>query len=157
MRLFIILAWGTAARSNAILGLTWSRVDMIKKQINFHRGEKNKRTAFVPMSPKVFEALQEAERGATCDYVIEYGSKQVESVRRGFKDTAMRAGFVKDKKATVSPHVLRHSSARYMAEKGFEMSKISQFLGHTNTKVTESVYARYSPGYLQDMADALDG
>jgi integrase len=36
------------------------------------------------------------------------------------------------------------------------MQKIAQFLGHTSTRVTERTYARYSPGFMRDAADALD-
>jgi integrase len=36
------------------------------------------------------------------------------------------------------------------------MQKISQYLGHTSIKVTERVYARYSPSYMKDAASALD-
>jgi len=43
-----------------------------------------------------------------------------------------------------------------MAEAGVSMSEISQYLGHSNTRVTESVYARYSPDYLKGAAKALD-
>ena len=36
------------------------------------------------------------------------------------------------------------------------MSEIAQFIGHSNTTVTERVYARYSPDYLKKTASALD-
>jgi integrase len=43
-----------------------------------------------------------------------------------------------------------------MAEAGIPMPEISQFLGHANTRVTEEVYARFSPNYLRDAASALE-
>jgi len=36
------------------------------------------------------------------------------------------------------------------------MEEIAQYLGHSNTKVTERVYARFSPDFLQSAASALD-
>ncbi|WP_164546057.1 hypothetical protein [Sphingobium yanoikuyae] len=36
------------------------------------------------------------------------------------------------------------------------MQKIAQLLGHASTRVTERTYARYSPGFMRDAADALD-
>ena len=36
------------------------------------------------------------------------------------------------------------------------MQKISQFLGHTSTRVTERTYARYSPSFMKDAAEALE-
>jgi integrase len=43
-----------------------------------------------------------------------------------------------------------------MAEGGVPMSEIAQYLGHSSTRVTETVYARYSPTYLRGAAKALE-
>jgi integrase len=52
--------------------------------------------------------------------------------------------------------LLRHTAGVWMAEADIPMQKISQYLGHTSTRVTESVYARYSPSFMKDAAEALD-
>ena len=75
----------------------------------------------------------------------------MKSIRKGFQTAVRNAGL-----KNVSPHVLRHSAARLMAENGIPMAQISQFLGHSNTAVTERVYARFSPQYLQEAAEILD-
>ncbi|WP_378953032.1 hypothetical protein [Mesorhizobium sp. ANAO-SY3R2] len=36
------------------------------------------------------------------------------------------------------------------------MSKIAQYLGHSDSRITERVYARFAPGHMQDAADVLD-
>jgi hypothetical protein len=36
------------------------------------------------------------------------------------------------------------------------MLRISKFLGHTNTKITEERYAKLHPEFLSDAAEALD-
>ena len=56
----------------------------------------------------------------------------------------------------VTPLVLRLAAAVWMAECRIPMNEISQYLGHTNTKITESVYARYSPDFLRHAAAALN-
>ena len=43
-----------------------------------------------------------------------------------------------------------------MAEAGVPVSEVAQYLGHTNTRITESTSARYSPEYLKGAARALD-
>jgi len=43
-----------------------------------------------------------------------------------------------------------------MAEGGVPISQISQFFGYTNTKIKESVYARFSPNFLRHAAAALN-
>ena len=50
----------------------------------------------------------------------------------------------------------RQTAVVWMAEGGVPMSRISQFLGHTNTKIIESVYARFSPDFLRHAAVALN-
>jgi len=55
----------------------------------------------------------------------------------------------------VTPHTLRQTAAVWMAEAGVPMSEIAQYLAHTPTRVTEKVYARYSPDYLRKAAGAL--
>lgn len=52
--------------------------------------------------------------------------------------------------------MLRHSAAVWLAEDGHSMTRIAQFLGHSNSRITEKVYARYSPEHLRDLADTLD-
>jgi integrase len=85
------------------------------------------------------------------DFVIEYGGNQVDSIKRAFK-AAARAGLPRD----TSPHILRHSAAVHMIERGVAMSEVSQYLAHTSTKLTERVYARFSPDYLRRAASALE-
>lgn len=151
LELFIIVALHTGARSNAILDLTWDRVNFEKKYINFAKGaQTNKRRALVPMNQVLLKYLNEAHRGRTCDYIIEYGGKKVLSVRKGFGKTCQRA------KVTASPHVMRHTSAMVMAEGSVPLTEIEQFLGHTGGSTTQRVYAKYSPSYLQKAASALE-
>jgi integrase len=152
IELFIILALSTAARASALLDLTWDRVDFKRGQIQLSKGEEtNKRRALVPMTKRAREALEKAYKARETDFVIEYGGEQVKTVIKGFKRTAKKAGM-----NDVTPHVLRHTAAVWMAEAGVPMSEISQFLGHTSTQVTERVYARYSPEYLRNAAAALE-
>ncbi|MFM9936866.1 MAG: hypothetical protein ACKVOL_11795 [Novosphingobium sp.] len=43
-----------------------------------------------------------------------------------------------------------------MAEADVPMQKIAQYPGHTSTRVTESVYARFSPSFMKEASDALE-
>ena len=43
-----------------------------------------------------------------------------------------------------------------MAEGGIPMAGIAQFLGHKDSRVTERVYARFSPNYLRGAASMLE-
>lgn len=153
LRLFIILALATAARSQALLDLTWDRVDLDRRQIRLRKPQKAetaKGRATVPINETALQALLEARRGAIGDHVIEWAGHGVGSVKKGVSAAAARAGV----KAT--PHVLRHTAAVWMAEAGTPMAEIAQYLGHTNPATTFRVYARYSPDYLRKAASALE-
>ncbi len=151
IRLFIVLALCTGARKSALLQLTWDRVDMARGQIDLGRGEANKGRAVVPLNRSAKEALLEAYKGRLTDYVIEFRGKPLKDVKRGFQTAAKKAGLV-----DIYPHALRHTAAVWMAEDGVPMSEIAQYLGHSSTRVTEKVYARYSADYLRKAASSLE-
>lgn len=152
-KLFIVLALCTAARSQAILDLTWDRVDLEARRIDLRdpgRARTPKGRSLVPMNETAYAALAEAKKAALSRYVIEWAGERVGSVKKAIAEAARRAGL------KVSPHVLRHSAAVWMAEDGVPMSEISQYLGHNDTKTTERIYARYSSDYLQKAASSLN-
>ncbi len=151
VRLFIAVALATAGRMGAILDLTWDRVDFKHGTIALANGQhKVKGRATVPMTPEVRIALEEAYKGRTSNYVIEYGGEKVASIKKGVGEAARRA-----KLDGVSAHVLRHTAAVWMASAGVSLDKIAQFMGHTDTRMTYKHYARFSPTHLADAASAL--
>lgn len=152
IKLFVVLAWDTAARASALLDLTWDQVDFIRRQIRLSKSTEGKRKgrATVPVEDDTMALLTAAYEARTCDFVIEWGGHQVKSVKRAFADACQRAN-LKD----VSPHVIRHSAAVKMAESGVPINEIAQFLGHTDPAITYRVYARYSPEHLRRAARAL--
>lgn len=76
---------------------------------------------------------------------------QVKSIKKGIATTAKNAGV-----EGVTPHVFRHTAAVWMAEASISMSEIAQYLSHSNTNITERVYARFSPDHLRRAASALE-
>jgi integrase len=153
VRLFIILAITTGARMGALLELRWNQVDFKHRTINFNptgREQSNKRRPEVPLNARAYEALEDAARGALTDWVIEWDAKPVKSVKKAIRLAAKRSG------VPCSPHVFRHTAGVWMAQADVPMQKISQFLGHTSTRVTERTYARYSPSFMKDAAAALE-
>ncbi len=151
IKLFLTLGLATSARAGAILDLTWDRIDFQHGTIDFRptgRHQTNKRRTVVPMNATARTALEEAYRARLTDHVIEYGGKPIGSVKKAVERLAERTGIA------VSPHVLRHTCGVWMAQANVPMQKIAQFMGHTSTRVTETVYARYSPSFMQDASAA---
>lgn len=151
VRLFVILALATGARAGAILDLTWDRVDFAAGTVDYRptgRHQTNKRRTVVPMNATARQALTEAYSARLSDHVIEYGGKPVASVKKAIQRLSERTGIA------FSPHVLRHTCAVWMAQDNVPMQMISQYLGHTSMRVTESTYARYSPSFMRDASAA---
>ena len=153
VRLFIVLAITTGARMSALLELRWSQVDFKHGTINFNqpgREQTKKRRPVVPFNSRAHSALEEAARGALTDFVIEWDRQPLKSIKKAIRKAAVRSG------VPCSPHVFRHTAGVWLAQGDVPMQKISQYLGHTSTRVTESTYARYSPSFMKDAAAALE-
>jgi integrase len=154
LRLFVILALTTAARSEAILGLTWDRVNFDRRRIDLHdpgRPETSKGRAVVPMNETAFQALSDAREKAVTPYVIEWKGERLRNIKMGLRRAGRRCGM-----SWVSAHVFRHSAACWLAESGASMPEIAQYLGHRDSVITERVYARLSPTYLAKAASSLE-
>jgi integrase len=154
LRLFVMLGIATAGRMGAILELTWDRVDMDAGTIRLAKeGPQTKKgRATVPMTAGLRRALQAAEgRRGTGNHVVEFGGEPVKKIRKAFARAASEAGL-----PWVTPHVLRHTAAVWMAEADVPMSQIAQYLGHTDERTTFRVYARYTPEHLRKAAESLD-
>lgn len=152
VRLFAILALATAGRMAAILELTWDRVDFERGIIRLGTGEQRRKgRASVPMTDRARAALMEAAKARTCAHAIEYGGMPVGKIRKAFAAAAEAAGL-----PWCTPHVLRHTAAVWMAEAGVPMAEIAQYLGHSDSRITERVYARFSPQHLRRAAGALE-
>lgn len=154
--LFLELALATGARKSAVLDLTWPQIDFDRGRIDLGIGSKGKGRSVVPMTNTVRKALIAAKQKSTTQYVIEYGGERVLNLKKAFNSAVARSGIPNTGSDRVTPHVLRHTAAVWMAEAGTKMSEIAQYLGHTNEKVTFRVYARYSPDYLRGAASALE-
>ena len=132
IRLFIVLAFHTAARAGAILDLTWDRVDFERRLIHYHRPgrrETKKRRAVVPINAVALAELQAARMVAVSDHVIEFRGRPVASIKTGFRAAVKRAGLAATGSnhvelepgltaggGQISPHILRHTFFTRIAE-----------------------------------------
>lgn len=148
MKLFIQIAISTAARSGAILDLTWQQIDFENRLMDFGRGWGNKRRAVVPMNDDVYESLKTARELAESEYVIEYHGKRVASVKAGFRRLCHDCGI------TASPHVLRHTAATWLIMDGVSLSEVARLLGDSE-KTVEKVYGKHAPDYLRRAVSVL--
>ncbi|MGU3668618.1 tyrosine-type recombinase/integrase [Methylobacterium sp. A49B] len=154
LELFVHVAYATAGRAGAILGLTWERCDFEREKIDLEDPEiviPHKGRAIVPMTRTLKTRLLAAQAGARSPFVIEWNKQRVRSVKKGLSSAAEAAGL-----QHTHPHLLRHSAAVRMAETGIDMEEIRSYLGHENVATTRRIYARFSPNHLRGAAASLE-
>ena len=154
VKLFTLLALHTLSRKSAILELTWDRVDLERRFINFNvpgRLHAVKRRAEVPIVSKaLYAALEQAAEFRLTEHVIEYNGHPGGDLARSFRKVAKEA-----KMEWVTPHVLRHTGATIMAMRGASMYEIAQIMGDTVTTVSTH-YLKYCPEHLKGALGKLD-
>ena len=151
-RLYVLLGLYTMARPTAILELTWERVDFERGLIDLNpqgRKQTAKRRPVVRMNAELRTALEEAYRARQCAYVVERGAVKVASVKKAFSAASERSGI------QVTPYTLRHTGAVWAAEAGISMAALAQYMGHDDDTTTQRHYARFSPDYLANVANAV--
>lgn len=159
LRLFVILAITTGARSEAILQLGWAQVDFAgwvidfreKPQINPLTKRARKARAKAPMTEEARSELLRAYEGRLTDNVIEWDGAPVKKIRKAFQAAVDRAGL-----KGVTPHTLRHTVATWLDEGGIPMERISKLLGHRHIDTTRLIYSKPSVDTLRPAGELID-
>ncbi|TDX21652.1 site-specific recombinase XerC [Modicisalibacter xianhensis] len=141
---FILIGLETGARPQAILDLTWGRVDFERGQIDFlPEGEEqtSKRRPTVPASERLLGYLSNMEKLHNTP-VITSGT-----IPYQFKRLCQRLG-LKD----VTPHTLRHTLISHALMAGKDIYLVAKFVGD-NVQTIEQRYAKYRPDYLKEMTN----
>lgn len=152
-RLYALIGLYTCARPGAILDLTWDRVDFMRGQLDLNpagRAQTSKRRPVVPIGNRLMEAMQDAYAARTSVFVVERAGKQVGNIKKAFQAASERSN------VHATPYTLRHTGAVWAAEAGVPMPELAQMLGHDDDRTTQQHYARYSPGYLKRVANAIE-
>lgn len=181
LKLFVILALTTGARSGALMELTWDRVNMRDLTIDLREPEVidpltkavRKGRGIVPVTTVAFAALKDAKKAALSDHVIEWNGAQVKKVRKAFMEAVVRAGLgyaevmmtttgktagTKWNKISsdVGPHTLRHTAASWAVNGGASMEFTAKLLGHSNPETTRRIYAKPDVDSLRPAARVID-
>lgn len=133
---FVSLALGTAGRKGALLGLQRRQVDIAGGMIHLNpasRAQTKKHRARVPISDALMPALERTLAEIAPDteaYLLDHPG----CIRTAFENAVERAGLGRD----VTPHVLRHTKATWMAQGGASMFDIAGVLGDSVETVTKT-------------------
>lgn len=160
---FLWLGLETAARKEAIMDLTWDRVDFEAGVIHYDvpgRQQTKKRRAAVPISTPLRAVLLRAHAERESDLVMDnkaavWATIQFIAIRAGFSKQSFAPGS-KPKATGIAPHVLRHTAATHMARRGVPLWTIAKILGNTLAMV-ERVYAKWQPSDPAGTVDHISG
>lgn len=151
--LFVLLGLYTGQRKQAILSLRWLQIDLEARRIDFNSPNcrrTNKRRSKIPIPSKLIPHLRRARlRGTELGFVVAENGRRLHDIKRGFGTACRKAGL-----EGVSPHVLRHTCATWLMQKGVRIWDAAGFLGMT-VETLERVYGSHHPDYLKSAAEAL--
>lgn len=135
--------YATGCRVGELVGVKKTDIDYDKYTVRlFGKGHKERT---VCITPKAYLYLKEylLIRDDDSEYLFvsdrkPHGQLSVAGVEKQIKMLRNKTGIVK-----LTPHVLRHTTAMALLEKGMPIDQISKYLGHSNLNVTQ-VYAKTS-------------
>lgn len=165
VRLLLIGVY-TGTRLGAMLGLQWMPntsggwVDLEKgimyRKAQGERVAHNKRKTPVKIPPRLMTLLrywQKADaaikRKTPCLHVVNYHGAKVIKPHKAFRAVRGEAGLGED----VTPHILRHTRATWLANAGVDVQEAASSLGIT-TDEFERTYLHNDPQFQQKAANA---
>ena len=154
----ILLGLNTGLRFGEIIALTWDDVDLNRNILSVNKSiskgilgsTKSNRNRFVPISNQLHEMLQHrARKGELIFSENNTYIKQRKYIYHIYR--ACRVSHVKK----IGWHVLRHTFASQLAQKGISLKAIQELLGHSDIQTTMR-YAHLSPKELRSAIDVLN-
>ncbi|MFG1413993.1 site-specific integrase [Xanthobacter sp. VTT E-85241] len=158
MHTYIMLLAGTGARPEALLQLTWERIDLETGIITLNppgRAQTKKRrpTIRICEALRLFLVQLKAEaKPEDGDALVSPNGAVLASVKTAWRTLRANAGFGQD----VQPTSFRHTVARWMRANSVPPWEVAAFLGHRmpGYNITE-VYAHADPAYMAASREAL--
>jgi integrase len=134
------------------LSLQWPQVVWKEGVIDFRdkhdRRKRRKNRAVIPISPEMHTLLSGIERDSM--YVISNNGRRIRDMRKAWTNILEDCGL-----EGVTPHVLRHSVATNLVRDGVPIIEVAKLLGHKDSRITERVYAKFAPDYLDNVVSKL--
>ena len=157
-RVILMTLYGTGVRREELCRLKVTDVDSQRMVIHVRQGKGNK-DRDVTLSPRLLEVLRaywKWRKPKTYLFPSPYRSRthrpiDSKTVWHAVRKAASRAGIQKK----VSPHLLRHSWATHLLERGTDLKTIQVLLGHVDLEAT-TIYLHLSQHHLQGVHNPID-
>ena len=155
-----LLALYCGLRFGEIAGLDWQSVNFTEGTLSI-RDPKAKRNRVAFMTPKVTEMLRErqAEAGLNPGGLL-FPSRKGERIASAshaltrVMDEMFNEG-VEDTRQRVCFHTLRHTFASWLVQRGVDLYKVKELMGHEDIKMTMR-YAHLAPEGLRKAAAVIE-
>lgn len=156
---FVLIGIYTGTRHDALLKLQW-RANTTGGWIDLAAGvlyrrpagavDRNKRRPAIPLPPRLRPHLERWRR-LTARYVVEWQGRPIASQeRRAWRNARALAGLGKD----VTPHVLRHTCATWLLQRGVSIYDVAGVLG-CGEDVVRRTYGHHAQDSLKRAVDAF--
>lgn len=159
---FMLMGLYTGTRAGAICGA--ALVPAIGRgHVDLERGvfyrhaigckKSKKRQPPVKLPPRLLAHIRRwAAKGISKQAVIEWNGEPVKRVRKGFAAAVSAAGLGHE----VTPHILRHTCATWLMQRGVDLWEAAGFLGMTVQQL-EAGYGHHHPDFQEEAVTALGG
>ena len=142
----IEVLYSTGCRVSELTALKQSDIDWSEKSVHLFGKGKKHRTSFLNAKAEVALKAYLASRSDDCEYLIVTNRKPYRrisnaGIQKIVRKLSSRASFSSGK--SVTPHILRHTTATTALHRGMPITDISKLLGHENISTT-MIYAKTS-------------
>ncbi len=131
----ILLMFRHGLRVGEITTLRWEQVDFQQGFLHVKR-IKNGLASTHPLRGVEIRALRKLKRDYNSSTYVFVSERKAPLTKRTVQHIVARAGRLADLDFTIHPHMLRHSTGFYLANKGQDTRAIQSYLGHANIKNT---------------------
>jgi site-specific recombinase XerD len=158
-RTMVMVLYSTGMRSAELLQLHVADIDSRRMLIHIRYG-KGGRDRYVPLSPTLLETLRVYYRWMRPKTWLFPGTvhnwrADKPITKRVLWNAVVLAAERAELRTRVSPHLIRHSYATHLLERGADLRTIQLLLGHVNIRHT-ALYLHLSQKHLQAVANPLD-
>lgn len=144
----LLLAYRHGLRVSELVGLRWEQVDLKQGLLHVVR-RKNGTPATHPLRGPELRALRRLDRAYPDTPYVFVSERGAPLTTAAVRKIVSRAGTEAGLGFPVHPHMLRHSTGYYLANRGIDTRAIQHYLGHRNIQHTVK-YTELSPERFKD-------
>ena len=152
-RCIVGLLYASGLRRAEVLALRPTDLDFSRRMVRIRQGKGNKDRYSILSNTLIPELQEYLHRYNPDQYLFESpdgGPYSASSILKIVSRAARRAGIRK----RVTPHMLRHSFATHLLDKGVDLRRIQVLLGHNSSKTTE-IYTHVAENSFKGIDDLL--